>query len=69
MKTLNVCPCTLSEGYHSYSPEALQRLFGGEKVSPQLSFSLKTPKGKGIPTSLSISGYQESMVCACRAIL
>lgn len=59
MKTLNVCPCTLSEGYHSYSPEALQRLFGGEEVSPQLSFSLKTPKGKGIPASLSISGYQE----------
>ena len=59
MKTLNVCPCTLSEGYHSYSPEALQRLFGGEKLSPQLSFSLKTPKGKGIPASLSISGYQE----------
>ena len=42
MKTLNVCPSLLSEGYHTYSPLALRRLFNGKQVSHLLSFSLKT---------------------------
>ena len=41
MKALNVCPSLLSEGYHTYSPLALRRLFNGKQVSHLLSFSLK----------------------------
>jgi len=39
---ITVCPSLLREGYHSYSPEALKRLFAGAIVPHRLSFSLQT---------------------------
>lgn len=33
MITLTVCPCTLSEGFATYSPSALRRMFRGKKVN------------------------------------
>ncbi len=38
MIDLNVCPSTLQEGYHTYSPAARKQLFDGKEVSPILDF-------------------------------
>lgn len=38
MEELNICPSTLAEGFHTYSPTALKLLFDGEQVSHILSF-------------------------------
>ena len=64
MKTLNVCPSLLSEGYHTYSPLALRRLFNGKQVSHLLSFSLKAKEKNSYKPlySLSISGYQRKFL-------
>lgn len=37
-QTLSVCPSTLAEGYTSFSPRALSRLFDGRKVSHVLPY-------------------------------
>lgn len=64
MNTLNVCPCLLTEGYQSYSPIALRRLFNGKQVSHQLPFSLNTAETETLNPlySLSISGYQKKIL-------
>lgn len=62
MIEINRCPSTLSEGYSAYSPEAVKRLFGGQKVSPFLDFKIEGRRGYDIATSLrriSVSGVQE----------
>lgn len=46
----NVCPSFLIEGYSSYSPVALKRLFDGKQVSHILNFDS--------PTSTNIDGLQ-----------
>ena len=38
IKGLTVCPCTLAEGYVTYSPIGLKRLFDGKKVSHRMDF-------------------------------
>lgn len=38
MEKLNVCPCTLAEGFDTYSPVARRALFDGKAVSHQLDF-------------------------------
>lgn len=38
MNDINVCPSTLSDGFHTYCPEACKRLFDGRKVSHVLAF-------------------------------
>lgn len=38
MDSLNVCPSTLAEGFHTYSPIALKLLFDGKSVSHILPF-------------------------------
>ena len=39
MKTLDRCPATLAEGYSTYSPVALRKLFDGKKVSHILPYA------------------------------
>jgi serine/threonine-protein kinase HipA len=61
------CPGTLAEGYHTYSPIALKRMFGGKKVSHILPYtSYKTDNvdvEKFIENRkrISISGVQEKL--------
>ena len=38
MEELHICPSTLAEGFHTYSPAALKQLFDGEQVSHVLPF-------------------------------
>ena len=42
LPSINVCPALLTQGFHTYSPEALQRLFAQAKVSHLLPFALQT---------------------------
>ena len=58
---ITVCPSLLREGYHSYSPEALKRLFAGAIVPHRLSFSLQTSSQElwENKKAMSLSGYQE----------
>lgn len=39
MLELNYCPCTLAEGYSSYSPSAIKHFLGGKKVSHILPYN------------------------------
>ena len=39
MTEFNVCPCTLAEGFQTYSPAALRQLFDGAEVSHILPFN------------------------------
>lgn len=39
MTEINVCPCTLAEGFQTYSPAALRQLFDGVEVSHILQFN------------------------------
>ncbi len=50
---INVCPSLLIEGYSSYSPVALKRLFEGKQVSHILNFDS--------PASANIDGQQAVM--------
>lgn len=64
---INYCPSTLAEGYDTYSPTALRRLFNGRKVShvldyfpPQLSEedAIRFMENR---KRISISGVQEKL--------
>ena len=64
---IEVCPCTLTEGYSTYSPAALRSLFNGKKVSPVLPY-LPPMKDEAIQEQfienrkrISISGVQEKL--------
>lgn len=37
-KELQYCPCTLAEGFDTYSPTGSKLMFGGKKVSHILDF-------------------------------
>jgi serine/threonine-protein kinase HipA len=64
---INICPATLAEGYHTYSPVGLKRLFNGVKVNHILPYN--SPSGSESDAEkflenrkrLSISGVQEKM--------
>jgi serine/threonine-protein kinase HipA len=67
MPQINNCPSTLAEGYTTYSPTALRRLFSGRKLShildyhpPQLSEedALRFMENR---KRISISGVQEKL--------
>ena len=47
MVEIKYCPSTLAEGYNTYSPQAVKRLFDGKKVSPFLDFNIKNGSGDG----------------------
>ena len=59
---LKYCPSTLKEGFETFSPLALRRLFGGKIVNHILPFSLDYYSGN-ISNGLliSISGVQEKV--------
>ncbi len=38
MKSRNICPSTLAQGYEGYSPIAIKHLFNGLNVSPELDY-------------------------------
>ena len=40
MKTINVCPGTLAQGFDTYSQICLRKVFNGKKVSHIIDFSL-----------------------------
>ena len=58
---IKVCPSLLTEGYSSYSPSALKKLFGGKKVSHFLTYNLENQKTDFQQNRLfiSISGFQD----------
>lgn len=64
---INNCPGTLAEGFDTYSPLALRRVFSGKKVSHILPYT--SPQEDGRNTAqfienrkrISISGVQEKM--------
>lgn len=63
MKELSVCPSTLQQGFSTYSPRAIKRLFDGAKVSHILPYESSSAAGiKSIMNScrqrLSLSGVQ-----------
>ena len=57
------CPCTLAEGFSTYSHKAQKTLFSGKKVSPFLGFSIEGLKKSGAAVEaagrISVSGVQE----------
>jgi len=65
--TIQCCPGTLAEGFNSYSPTCLKRVFQGKKVSHVLSYA--APSQSGTDTikflenrkHISISGAQEKV--------
>ena len=61
---LNNCPGSLKEGFSTYSPTVIKKLFGGKKVNPILPYlSPSNAEEKKIfnanQTHISISGFQE----------
>ena len=60
---ISSCPSTLAEGFDTYSPTAIKRLFGGHRVSHILSddesSSLKGEKAGTAMRRISVSGAQE----------
>ena len=60
---LTYCPSLLTVGYATYSPKAVEMLFGGEIVSPYIDFSIGKKFSYEIKLSdikqLSVSGVQE----------
>ncbi|MEY4293177.1 MAG: hypothetical protein RIQ61_1575 [Bacteroidota bacterium] len=67
LKELNYCPGTLAEGFSTYSPSCLRKLFNGKKVSHVLSYD--QPQQNEEVSELfmenrkriSISGVQEKL--------
>ncbi|MEX2234642.1 MAG: HipA domain-containing protein [Cyclobacteriaceae bacterium] len=64
LSDLKYCPCTLAEGFNSYSPSALRNMFFGKKVSHILDFDPPdiseevAEKFRQNSKTLSISGAQ-----------
>lgn len=44
MVEIRYCPSTLAEGYDTYSPQTVKRLFDGKRVSPFLDFNINELK-------------------------
>ena len=63
MVEIKFCPSTLAEGYNTYSPQAVKRLFDGKKVSPFLDFKINELKQSDVIVQamqrISVSGVQE----------
>ena len=63
MVEIKFCPSTLAEGYNTYSPQAVKRLFDGKKVSPFLDFNINELKQSDVIVRamqrISVSGVQE----------
>lgn len=63
MRTINVCPGTLTAGFNTYSPLCLRKVFGGRKVSHLLDFSYDDNQTEitSAINRISISGVQEKL--------
>lgn len=64
MKEMTCCPSTLAEGFNTYSPVALKRLFDGKKVSHIMDFCYDEQQYEAITdnaTRISVSGVQEKL--------
>ena len=63
MIEIKYCPSTLAEGYDTYSPQAVKRLFDGKRVSPFLDFNINELKQSDAIVRamqrISVSGVQE----------
>lgn len=60
--TLSCCPSTLKEGFDTFSPLALRRLFGGKSINHILPFTLEySAKITSEVQRVSISGVQEKV--------
>lgn len=63
MKTIDVCPSTLHEGFGTYSPQAVRDLFDGQAVSPFIGIDFDKENDlqqiKENMNNMSISGAQE----------
>lgn len=63
MIDIRYCPSTLAEGFETYSPTAIKRLFDGKKASHLLDFSIEEfqSSGKAVRAMkrISVSGVQE----------
>jgi serine/threonine-protein kinase HipA len=67
MPPIQVCPGTLAEGFSSYSPSCLRKLFDGKKVSHILPFASAQSGEESVARfiehrrRISISGVQEKL--------
>ena len=63
MIDIKCCPSALTEGYSTYCPQAVKRLFGGKQVSPFLDFNINELKQSDVIVRamqrISVSGVQE----------
>ncbi len=63
MKTIKVCPSTLTPGYNGYSPRAIKMLFDGIVVSPVIDIDFENDQNQWQVmenmNNMSISGAQE----------
>ena len=63
-REIDYCPCTLAEGFNTYSPRALRQLFDRKKVNPVLDFNAPdtdeevAEKLRQNSKTISISGAQ-----------
>ena len=60
---VTVCPSTLAQGFNTYSPIAIRRLFDGSRTSHELTFGIdsfrNSPDLQSAMHRISISGVQE----------
>ncbi|MFI3239055.1 MAG: HipA domain-containing protein [Bacteroidales bacterium] len=63
MKEITVCPCRLTEGFFTYSPTGLKRLFNGRRVKHIMRYRHKSDTFQDEQQSnikrISLSGVQE----------
>lgn len=63
MKEITVCPSTLADGYSTYSPVGLKRLFSGRKVSHVMDYCHLMDRDNSLDfgnvSRISLSGVQE----------
>ena len=63
MKTIDICPSTLRQGFDAYSPQAVRDLFDGKQVSPflDIDFEKASDQQQAMENmnNMSISGAQE----------
>ena len=63
MKTIEVCPSTLRQGFSTYSPQAVKELFDGVVVSPNIDIDFENERDQQQAmenmNNMSISGAQE----------
>ena len=65
MKDIIYCPALLTDGFNTYSPTAIKRLFQGKKVSHIMDFNYDDGQYAIIAENtshISVSGVQEKLL-------